>query len=325
MIPVEDIRTDPELAGIFKINEEILAEVTASIKENGFDKAEPLVLWKGKNIVVDGHTRLAAARAADVFDVPCEEKDFIDVNEAVLYAVHRQTDRRNLTDAEIFAMAGELQPKLSRDGTGRAREKLAKLLNVSAAKIGQARVIANRADEATQSAVKAGEMSIRQAYEEIRQPKKEEAVSESAFVDDFAEDEELLESGKPLNTFHAYGKEHEMKDDDDEEYEEKIGAMNETRREAAPKPAAKAPASRRTFNDDFETDDDDEIIESDEWGFEEDIPEYCPPSVNLMDAVSVLLKADERNAARLLAREFVPEDEWGEFWNVLPPNMRFEE
>jgi hypothetical protein len=61
---------------MFAIREETLASVIASMKESGYDKSQPLVLWKGKGVVVDGHTRLQAAREAGIAEVPVEEKEF---------------------------------------------------------------------------------------------------------------------------------------------------------------------------------------------------------------------------------------------------------
>jgi ParB family chromosome partitioning protein len=87
---VSEIQTDPQLAGMFTINAEILASIVKSMKELGYDKSQPLVLWKGKGVVVDGHTRLQAAREAGIPEIPVEEKEFAALEEAKLYAYRRR-------------------------------------------------------------------------------------------------------------------------------------------------------------------------------------------------------------------------------------------
>ena len=45
-------------------------EIRESIARAGFDKGQPLSLWKDKNLLLDGHTRLAAAKEAGLIEVP---------------------------------------------------------------------------------------------------------------------------------------------------------------------------------------------------------------------------------------------------------------
>jgi ParB family chromosome partitioning protein len=110
-----EIKTDPQLSGIFAINPETLASIVKSMRETGYDKSRPLVVWKGKNAVVDGHTRLEATIEAGVAEVSVEEKEFISPEDAKLYAC-----RRDRAPSEILAAATQLDQKDLRDGTGRA-------------------------------------------------------------------------------------------------------------------------------------------------------------------------------------------------------------
>jgi hypothetical protein len=150
---------------MFAIRVETLASIIASMKESGYDKSQPLVLWKGKGMVVDGHTRLQAAREAGITEIPTEEKEFASLEDAKLYAYRRQAERRNLTPAEILAAAMELQPKDARDGAGRASEILARNLGVSPSTVKHAQAVAHEASPEIIDEVKRNHMTINRAYQ----------------------------------------------------------------------------------------------------------------------------------------------------------------
>jgi ParB-like chromosome segregation protein Spo0J len=159
-----EIKTDPRLAGMFTIRAETLAAIGKSMRESGYDKSQPLVLWKGKGVVVDGHTRLQSALEAGITEIPVEEKEFASLEDARLYAWRRQAERRNLTAAEILAAAAELQRKDSWDGTGRASEILAKNLGVSPSTVKHAQAVAQDASPEIIDEVRKNRMTIDRAY-----------------------------------------------------------------------------------------------------------------------------------------------------------------
>jgi ParB family chromosome partitioning protein len=164
MMRTSEIQTDSALESIFVIKPETLAAITTSMQKSGYDKAEPIVVWKGKNIVVDGHTRLKAAIAAEIAEIPAEEKEFASLEAAKEYTKKRQINRRNLTQAEIFQAAAELPNKEGRDGSGRAAEILAKDLGISAATVNHARAVAATAAPEVIEQIKQNKMSINHAY-----------------------------------------------------------------------------------------------------------------------------------------------------------------
>jgi ParB-like chromosome segregation protein Spo0J len=134
------------------------------MRETGYDKSQPLVLWKEEGVVVDGHTRLQAALEVGITEIPVVEKEFASLEDAKLYAYRRQAERRNLTSAEILAAATELQHKDSRDGTGRATEILAKNLGVSPSTVKHAQTVAHEASPEIIDEVKRNQMTIDKAY-----------------------------------------------------------------------------------------------------------------------------------------------------------------
>jgi ParB family chromosome partitioning protein len=170
---ITDIVIDPEVSKVFKINDKIFDEISQKMRASGYDKSQPVVIWKGENILLDGHTRLAAAKELELAEIPAVEMEFENREDALLYTFERQAVRRNLSSAEILAAAQMIHGRKEKDGKGRAAEQLAGRLGVSPATIYQARKIMMEAPEEDLKAVQAGEKSIKSVYTKIARPRKE--------------------------------------------------------------------------------------------------------------------------------------------------------
>jgi len=182
---VVDITTRSPFKDLFPIRENILNEIVKDIKENGFDKSRPVVLWRKCGLtVVDGHTRLRAAEIAKIKDIPTVMKDFPNERAALEYAIKCQRNRRNLCDQEILQCISELD---KRKMTGRpSKEKLApcganfgkssndtaQTLGISSRKVERARAVLDNAPDEIKEAVKLGKMSINKAYTKTKNPPK---------------------------------------------------------------------------------------------------------------------------------------------------------
>jgi len=171
LIRIDDIKIDPELSKIFSINDKILDEIYQKILSFGYDESQPVVLQKDTNILLDGHTRLAAAKKAGLKEIPAVEKEFEDREDAVMYTFERQALRRNLTGAEILTAAEMIPIRKDKDGKGRAAELLAQRINVGVTTIYQAKALLRKAPEEDIQAVKNGDLSIKAAYNK-NNPKK---------------------------------------------------------------------------------------------------------------------------------------------------------
>jgi ParB family chromosome partitioning protein len=169
----QDITFDPDL-DIFNINDELVETIAQAMREKGYDKSQPVVVWKGRGCVVDGRTRLKAALAAELPELPVVEKEFDSLEEAIQYAYRRQAERRNLSQGEILEAAIRLGIKERRDGTGKGREKLAKDLGVSESTIKRARTVAKRGSDDDLKAIKKGEKTINQVYQGLREKEPKE-------------------------------------------------------------------------------------------------------------------------------------------------------
>jgi hypothetical protein len=99
-VPIERLVIQPPFSDSFAIDPEVLSRITASMQEMGYDPAFPIATWD--LTVIDGHTRLEAAKAAGLRNVWIEPKAFADEDEAYLYAVRTQVQRRNLAPRELL-------------------------------------------------------------------------------------------------------------------------------------------------------------------------------------------------------------------------------
>ncbi|MDR0495363.1 MAG: hypothetical protein LBG95_07035 [Treponema sp.] len=182
LFPIKDIKIDPEIANIFEVSDKILKEIQRKIEKYGYNEEEPVVIWRGENILVDGRTRLTASKNARLEKIPVFEKEFASREEAILYTFERQVVRRNLTNSETLTAAKLIKGRKENDGTGRAAEILAEKLGISEATIYQARAILKEGSPEEIKAVKKGEKSIKKAYNEIKdrqRPEKEFIVNDA--------------------------------------------------------------------------------------------------------------------------------------------------
>jgi len=181
MAYVHEIKAVPPFNELFPIKPETYEAVKQSMARGGYDPAHPIIVWREKDIIVDGHTRYRAAVELGLNYVQTFHKSFANEDEALEYAIEQQTQRRNLTDAEIIRciealdrrrQAGRPSKKLAPSGAnlnkGKSSRETAKLVGVSPRKVERARTVLAQADEATKAAVKEGKISIHRAYEATR-------------------------------------------------------------------------------------------------------------------------------------------------------------
>ena len=189
------IKTRPPFSTLFPIDNCVWEAIKENMEAAGFDASKPLDVWRQENILLDGHTRLAAAKAAQI-DVEIFYHDF-DTEEAALeYAISNQRNRRNLTDADIFRCVSALdsrkqagrpsdklaQPCANSEEAGKSSEKTAELVGVSPRKVEQVRTVIGHASPETLAAVEQGDMKINKAYTVTQQERKEESEAKSEYL-----------------------------------------------------------------------------------------------------------------------------------------------
>jgi N6-adenosine-specific RNA methylase IME4/DNA-binding XRE family transcriptional regulator len=151
---------------------------------------EKIITWNG--FIIDGHNRYEIALKWDL-DYETESKSFKDENDVKEWMINNQFGRRNLSNYQRSVLALELEDvfsarakenlKLS-EGKGKqksaevkiepieTRKELAKVANVSHDTIAKVKKIEAVATPEVKAKLSTGEVSINQAYQEIKKEEK---------------------------------------------------------------------------------------------------------------------------------------------------------
>ena len=197
MMTVDQLETRKPFSNLFPIKKVTLDQITARMRKTGFQNLHPLCVWRtDKPVVLDGHTRLQAARQLGITEVPVVQMDFNDEFAAMEFAVAQQLERRNLSVKammEYIEIADKLAkrgPKRSEQGCsksgeqeeqprGKSSERLAKALHIPVKRAECLRRIVKDGSEETRTALANEEISINQAYHDTldRMNEKKAAVN----------------------------------------------------------------------------------------------------------------------------------------------------
>jgi len=202
MLPVEQIQLDPkgEFQKLFPINESDLGNIVESMKKKGFLKHQHLlvatIIEEDMTILVDGHTRLKAARAAGIDEVPVYEITAETRKEAKIACYEMQLFRRNLSDGQKL-MAIEAMDVLKNPGrkssdsqdepSGKSAERLGEQLGMSTRQVEKGRAILASGDEETIEKVKNDEMSFSAGYDKVKGKSKKKDGDEDEDFDDISD------------------------------------------------------------------------------------------------------------------------------------------
>ena len=180
MVEISKFKFDKDFKELFAQEPEKVAHIAQDMRERGFDKSQPIIATKDSSIL-DGNSRYMAANQIGIKYVPVVYRNFADKNEALKYELHVQLDRRNLSDAEVFAMFKKLEEmKQTAKSEGKSMEdftdaKLAEQLKKSERQVQKMRELSKKADEQTLDKVASGEITINQVYSKVKKaehPKK---------------------------------------------------------------------------------------------------------------------------------------------------------
>lgn len=195
-----DITTAEPFKSLFPVEQALAIRIEHDMRKRGYDPASPIIIWAERQCVLDGHTRRAAAIACGIADVPVVERSFDTENEAVLYAINCQKNRRNLTDADLMRLVEEVDKRLtkseaaakitlSREATqtqaqhcasvhsaGKSAARTASAIGTSTRKVELTRQVIDHADDETMEAVRSGDLSINAATKRIKAAKETQAT-----------------------------------------------------------------------------------------------------------------------------------------------------
>ena len=102
-----ELKTDPDIqAALRPMTPEEWSQFSKNVLEDR-KILEPLIVWKGKDIIVDGHHRWKAINEFGITDYEIEEKDFDDVDDAIIWLLKHQKGRRNISDNQLNVLIGK--------------------------------------------------------------------------------------------------------------------------------------------------------------------------------------------------------------------------
>ena len=192
IIEISKLKFDTNFKTLFEQEADKVERIAEDMRLHGFDRSQPVIVTKNLT-VLDGHSRLLACRKSGITRVPTVIKEFTDKDSALQYELHLQLDRRNLTDAETFAIFTRLEKmKAEAKETGNGQDdltdgKLAELLKKSERQVQKMREVARKADAETLRKISDGKMTVNQAYGRIKAGKKPKAPAKTAVRADRSE------------------------------------------------------------------------------------------------------------------------------------------
>jgi len=157
-MPVSSLRIDPQFSELFGRSESVVGRIATDMRVHGYDRGCPIVVTPDR-VVLDGHTRLEAARRAGLTTVKVVVMECQDDTERLEFAIKRQRDRRNLSDGDILSAvqnvdrhfpkggavtsggAAESIAQGCAKGVGRSSQMTANLLGISSRRVEQARQV----------------------------------------------------------------------------------------------------------------------------------------------------------------------------------------
>lgn len=183
-VPIESIMLSSDFESLFGPDSETYQLLVESLKGRGFDQAEPLVVWAGCNILIDGNQRFKASKEAGLKSVFVHFKHFDDEQQALIYAVRRQLLRRKLTDGQLLRLVQKIDKPQGHGGDRRSaatkiktsNEVMIRSSNITAEHCGISKTMVERIRALLKrglgdlvEAVENDELSIHAAYEQLQE------------------------------------------------------------------------------------------------------------------------------------------------------------
>ena len=166
--------------------QERLDELRASMKEHGFRKTDPILVWLEKGLILDGRSRLAVSKELGIKPV-FQLVEFAD-ERAALEAVRDRNNRRDLDNTDRVLVGVKLVPMyeaaaLERKQATQAKpgKKIGKVKEIFPGPCkGQARDLAGAAVGVSGKLIDAGKLVLNEGTPELVEAMKNKEISVSA-------------------------------------------------------------------------------------------------------------------------------------------------
>lgn len=206
MIEMSDITIDEEFESLLNpLTADELSGLKESVKKDGF--TDPIIVWLGRNILVDGHNRHRIWKE-DLQSDPDNEPQIISQSfdsrdEVKEFILRRQLSRRNLNDAQRIRIVLLLKPVVAARAAENKRvggkhspkqdnlqtdyvvepinthREIGKMAGVGHDSVWKAEKVLKQADEETKTKMLSGEMTIGAAFKTVHVPQHKNTVEET--------------------------------------------------------------------------------------------------------------------------------------------------
>lgn len=178
-IDISKLEERPRFKSLYDIDDNVLKRITEKIKTTGYDDSQPVHVWVKKDeegnvhyYLIDGYTRKEASLLAGEVVIPYFEHSFDDEEQAYLYALSLQVNRRNLSSGELIKNVIALMgTDYIQNTPGYMADKIAEEVGCSPRTVEKAIFVANNSDEDELELVKSNKKTINKSYNE-KHPKK---------------------------------------------------------------------------------------------------------------------------------------------------------
>lgn len=192
-VNIDEITEAEPFKSLYPVKEDTLERIKLDMEENGFDEDKPLNVWGRERelILIDGYTRLRAAKESGISEVWIRERAYADENEALSEAIKQQINRRNLDGAELLASIRLIKNSDIYDTLkGNKNAAIGEMLGKSEKTIERANYVENNATDEEKKKIENDEASINQTFNEIK--KREKLINDKATK----EQKKRLENGE---------------------------------------------------------------------------------------------------------------------------------
>jgi ParB family chromosome partitioning protein len=176
-VSIGSIRTDEPFISLLPIRDEVLSAITDNMRIKGFDQSQPLIIWKEQGVLVDGHTRLTAAKAAGINIVPVVHASFKSEDEAIGYMLQIQFSRRNIKDSELVVLAQKTLRSYDKSSNGSKADFLtSKFIGLSATKAKKIYYIVEHASTSDFTRLSDDDVTINRLFSELKVRETDEGI-----------------------------------------------------------------------------------------------------------------------------------------------------
>ncbi len=173
-LKISDIVLIPEFEKMLPMDESVLNAMRDSMRLEDYKPGHEIHVWlhEGKYILIDGHTRKFVWESLGNKTIPCIVHHFETLEQARIFAVSEQKNRRNLNSDTLLRLVSSMDFSKGKGNSGDIKGKTSEIigqkLGVSSKTIEKARIVLREASEEQRQAIKMHELSLNQVYNQIR-------------------------------------------------------------------------------------------------------------------------------------------------------------